>query len=143
MRASSTYGGDNSVYSAHRLFDLSVTEDTCVDYWLLPDRSLGTVAIDFHKTELISRLMLLNTRNSGYLDRAARDIEVVLFKDEEAVIRKVVSMRPHPAWTEIDLGASLPASRLELRVLSFEGTGGGLNEVQIFRSDSRLGRTER
>lgn len=135
VTTSADYLGEKSPFTGANLFDDSVTEDSCADYWLLPTRTLGSVDVKFQKIEPISRLMILNTRNGGYLDRATDRIDVKLLKSGAVVSDSQLAMRPYPYWTSIDLDKPVQADGLQVSVLSFFGRGGGLNEIKIFRSD--------
>lgn len=117
------------------LFDNSVTEDTCSDYWLLPKGKLGSVDARFSKVESISQLMILNTGHSKYLDRESKDIEVKLLKSGATVEDRKVTMNSYPHWTSIDLGKPVDADELQVDILSYVGRGAGLHEIKIFRAE--------
>lgn len=133
--ASSTYGGENSCFSKDNLFDLSVTEDSCIDYWLLPDHELGSLRMTLSKVESISSLMILNTRNGNYIDRSTRGIKVTFMDSDGAVVERFVTMRPYPYWTVINYDGPVNVKRILLDIVSFEGLGGGLNEIKIIRAN--------
>src|SRR5579863_1481265 len=134
VTATETFRGKGSVFDSANLFDNSVTEDTCIDYWLLPNWKLGGVRISFSKTEFVSGLMLLKTQNSIYLDRATRDIEVRLLESGAVVEKRQLTMSPYPYWTAVKFDRPVKANHLDVDVLSFYGRGGGLNEIKIFRA---------
>lgn len=127
--------GEKSPFNGANLFDNSVTEDSCADYWLLPTRTLGSVDVKFQKIEPVSSLMILNTRNGGYIDRAADRIDVKLLKSGAVMSDRQLAMQPYPYWTSIDLDEPVQADELQVSILSFFGRGGGLNEIKIFRPD--------
>ena len=133
VTASATYQGDQSPYGAAKLFDNSVTEDTCTDYWLLPMRTPGDVDVRFAKVEPVLRVMLLNTQDSDYLDRAADGVEVKLLKAGVVVADKQFTMRSFPAWTSVAWDAPVASDEMRVYILSYLGRGGGLNEIKIFR----------
>lgn len=135
VTTSANYLGDHSAFTGARLFDNSVTEDTCIDFWLLPNWTRGSVDVTFSKVEQVSSLMILNTANSAYLDRATNGIEIELLKAGVVVSEKKLTMKPYPYWTTVDFDAPVSADQLQVNILSYFGHGGGLNEIKIFRAD--------
>lgn len=138
VTTSADFLGEKSPFNGANLFDDSVTEDSCIDYWLLPTRTLGSVDVRFQKIEPVSRLMILNTRNGGYLDRATDRIDVKLLKSGAVVSDRQLAMQPYPYWTSIDLDNPTQADELQVSILSYFGRGGGLNEIKIFRPDESV-----
>lgn len=138
VTTSADFLGEKSPFNGANLFDDSVTEDSCIDYWLLPTRTLGSVDVRFQKIEPVSRLMILNTRNGGYLDRATDRIDVKLLKSGAVVGDRQLAMQPYPYWTSIDLDTPMQADELQVSILSYFGRGGGLNEIKIFRPDESV-----
>lgn len=136
ISASDTYGGANSDYSVYNLFDLSLTEDSCIDYWLLPNNSLGSLALALSKVEPIASVMILNTRNSHFIDRSTGSIVVKFKLRDNVVASQEVSMRPYPYWTFVSLDAPIDADSIEIDVTSFNGLGSGLNEIKILRAEA-------
>lgn len=135
VSTSGNFLGANSPFDGAKLFDNSVTEDTCGDYWLLPNWSRGSVTVTFSKLEPVSSLMILNTRNAGYRDRASKGIEASLLKGGTVVATQKLQMKPYPYWTTVQFPAPVEADQLRIDVLSYLGRGGGLNEIKIFRPD--------
>jgi hypothetical protein len=134
VTATGTYDGDGSAFNSSKLFDNSVTEDTCIDYWLLPQHRLGGVDMKFSTTELVSKVMILNTGNGGFLDSAAKRIEVTFSASGKVMDDRQIAMRPYPYWTAVELDKPIGADHLDVKILSFYGRGGGLNEIKIFRA---------
>lgn len=130
--ASESYGGGDSEYSPRNLFDNSVMEDSCTDFWLLPDSKQGIVKIFLNQPESISRILILNTRNGGHIDRSASDV-IVRLKSNDLVVQRETTLRAYPFWTAIELDEEVVADSIEINVVSYNGLGGGLNEVKIFR----------
>ena len=73
---------------ASNLDDFSVTEDICLDYWLLPDKQIGEVSLKFKKKELVKKILILNTNNSKFIDRATDEIAINLFYQNKLKKRK-------------------------------------------------------
>jgi hypothetical protein len=139
VSTSGDFLGPNSPFDGAKLFDNSVTEDTCGDYWLLPNWSRGSVTVTFSKSEPVSSVMILNTRNATYRDRATKGIEASLLKDGTVVVTQKLEVKPYPYWTTVQFSAPVEADQLRIDVLSYLGRGGGLNEIKIFRPDEGHG----
>ena len=134
VTASATLGDPDEEFTAAGLFDSSVTEDVCVDYWLLPDRRTGYVEVTLKETEPIARVLILNTQNGGYsLDRAADLTRIDLLVRGETVESRETRLRRYPDWTEFEFGEAVRADALRVTIASFWGKGGGLNEIKILR----------
>ena len=134
VTASATLGDPDDEFAASGLFDSSVTEDSCVDYWLLPDHLTGHVEATLQGPEPVTRVLVLNTQNGGYsLDRAADLTRVDLLVRGEIVASRELRLRRYPDWTEFDFGETVRADALRVTVASFLGKGGGLNEIKILR----------
>ncbi len=121
-------------YAPENIDDFSVTEDTCSDYWLLPDGKTGHVDIRFSKMESVTKILVLNTRNAGYMNHgtAAVTIELIRNGSIERTIKKELKKYPH--WTEITVDTPVNSDSLRINILSFYGNGGGINEVKVVRS---------
>jgi hypothetical protein len=130
--ASETYGGSDLKYSPRNLFDNSVMEDSCADFWLLPDKKNGFVNISLNQSESISKILILNTQNGVYLDRSAGDV-IVKLKSNDFFVEHKITLRPYPFWTVIELDEDVVVDAIEINVISYNGLGGGLNEVKLFR----------
>jgi hypothetical protein len=138
VSASATYAQGASVFLPESVLDMSLTEDTCIDYWLLPDASAGTLRLDLTREELLAEVLLLNTHNGPYLDRAAVQVKVRLYREGREVDSREVEMRLHPSWTRMTYEPAVRADRVDVDVLTYRGVGGGLNEVILFRPASLL-----
>ena len=133
IRASATYVDGIGSYEAHNLLDRSVTEDTCIDYWLLPDGVGGAIEIGLRSPERVREVSLLNTRNGKYLDRSTNSVKLRLKYNGSSVAEKLVEMKSHPFWTKVIFPEGVNVDSIEIEVMSFSGLGGGLNEVVITR----------
>jgi hypothetical protein len=135
VSTSGNYLGADSPFNGAKLFDNSVTEDTCGDYWLLPNWSRGSVTVTFSKLEPVSSVMILNTRNANYRDRATNGIQASLLKGGAVAATQKLEVKPYPYWTTLRFSTPVEADQLRIEVLSYLGRGGGLNEIKIFRPD--------
>lgn len=134
VTATATLDGPEGEFTAANLFDSSVMEDSCVDYWLLPERRTGYVDVTLRGVEPVARVLILNTQNGGYaLDRAADLTRVDLFVGGEIVASRAMRLRMYPDWTEFEFGGAARADAVGVAVASFWGKGGGLNEIKILR----------
>jgi hypothetical protein len=132
VTASATH--EDAEFEAANLFDGSVTEDSCIDYWLLPDGQPGEVEVKLGGLEAIARVLILNTQNGGYaLDRAADLTRVDLLVHGEVLASQEARLRYYPDWTVFEFGGAARADALRVTVATFWGKGGGLNEIKIFR----------
>ena len=133
--ATKTYEMDpNLSFSPLHLFDSSLTEDSCIDYWLLPDKSYGSIHIKLENTELIDGLMILNTRNSSFMDRSTTLIKVRVVNDRTETAKEI-NIKPYPFWSTVAFSTPINASEIILDIEGFKGRGGGLNEIKILRYD--------
>lgn len=133
--ATATYGGVDSIYSKNNLFDNSLTEDACVDYWLLPDNEVGTLSMLLSASEKISALMILNTRNGNHVDRSSNKVKIVFRLKNKVLKSDEIYLRPYPYWTNLEFAELLEVDKIDIEVLSFNGLGGGLNEIKILRKN--------
>lgn len=131
---SGTHGGVKDGFNKESLFDQSFSEEACVDYWLLPDKTLGSIFLDLSKQESISSLMILNTQNSHYLDRASREVSIKLYNQNKLSLERRLNLNLFPSWTNIEFEKPIEADRIEIAILSYYGLGAGLNEIKIYRS---------
>lgn len=118
-------------YAPAHLDDLGVTEDTCTDFWLLPDRTLGSVHATFEGPATVREVLLLNTRNGKELDRGTGRVRVVLLHAGAEVFAREGEMAPHPRWTRFQLPSPVIADALRVDIQSYVGRGGGLNEIKV------------
>ena len=121
-------------FRAANLDDFSVTEDTCFDYWLLPDGEVGQVSLLFQKEELVKKVLILNTKNSNITDRSTNEIEIKLLQKKKLKKKNKIKLQSYPYWTEIILDKPIKADEITVEILSFYGNGAGLNEIKVFRA---------
>lgn len=121
-------------FIANKLNDYSLTEDACVDGWLLPRGELGAVTIEFITEENVSEIIILNTGMGPELSRASKDVMITLYRKNKPVFSKKLQLFRHPKPTHVKLETPYQADKLKIEILSFEGESGGLNEVKVFRS---------
>lgn len=131
IKSSSSY---NDEFKSSNVNDFSVTEDTCVDYWMLPDHQLGNIVIKFKKEELVKRILILNTQNSNLFDRSTNEIEVNLFNMNSIIKSYKIKVNPYPYWTEVILKKPINSEYIKINILSYKGKGAGLNEIKVFKN---------
>lgn len=133
ISASARYPSETNLYAENNLDDNSVTEDSCIDYWLAPDGQLDDLHITFNAAEPVRKLLILNTKNGRYLDRATKNIKFSLYNKEKLVFTKELLLNHHPRWTEFVFDRPYISDSMRIKILSFEGLGAGLNEIKIIR----------
>ena len=133
ISTSSVYPSEHDMFSGKKLDDKSVTEDSCVDYWLAGDGKPGAVDIMFHSDERVSKILILNTHNGKDLDRATKSLKIYLYLSGKIVAAKELNINLHPRWTEYILERPCIADAMRIEVLSYYGRGAGLNEIKAFR----------
>ena len=109
------------------------TFQSCQDYWLLPERATGTLTISFRETRPVKSIAILNTRNGVAGDRASDRVRISLIGDGRVVATTTIGLNRFPRWTNVEFGTAVNGvNSLTLEVLSYFGTGGGLNEVKVY-----------
>jgi hypothetical protein len=130
IEASSSYSHE---YGPESVDDFSVTEDSCLDFWLLPDNQSGYIHIKLHSLEPIKKILLLNTGNASFVDRGSSRLEIIYFANERVVKKMEVDIKPYPKWTTVLIDKPVLSDAIRISVLSWTGNGGGINEVKVFR----------
>jgi hypothetical protein len=123
----------SNLYSVKNVDDYSVTEDSCTDYWLLPNGQLGYLNIEFTAEERVKKVLILNTNDGPIFYRGTDRIKLTLFNKKNSVASRELKLKPHPEWTEAVLDHPTVADSLTIEILSFEDNGAGLNEIKIIR----------
>jgi hypothetical protein len=114
------------------------TFETCADYWLLPEHSLGTLTISFRKPSSVKSVAILNTANGFVGDRATDRIRLLLLQEGQIVATKETGLNRFPRWTNIEFDTSdRTVNSMQIEILSYFGTGGGLNEVKVYTDQVR------
>ena len=137
ISASGQYSKD---YGPEHVYDCNVLEfsnvfsdETCIDYWLLPDASTGFITLEFASSR-VGSVSILNTRNGNYGDRATERVRIITFRDETVLDQHELTLNPYPYWTDYKLPEPVdPADGVRIEILSFIGRGAGLNEIKIYR----------
>ena len=131
--ASVRYPSETNLFSELNLNDNSVTEDSCVDYWLTPDGQVGDLLITFNDSEPVKKLLMLNTANGKDLNRATKKLRFSLYNKEHNVFTGELELNHHPKWTEYVFDRPYLADSIKIQIISFEGFGAGLNEVKVIK----------
>lgn len=140
---------NKKLYSPKNLDDHSVTEDSCIDYWLAPHNTRPSLLIDFDKPETVGSLKVLNThyrdqfdhvlsfkpktRYTEAFDWATQEIKVELLYQGSVQHTEYLTLAPYPYWTTLTLQSPVLADSARFNILSFIGPGAGLNEVKFYR----------
>jgi hypothetical protein len=123
----------SDLYSVKNVDDFSVTEDSCTDYWLLPNGQLGYLNIEFTAEERVKKVLILNTKEGSIFYRGTDRIKFTLFNKKNMVASGELKLKRHPEWTEALFDNPIVADSLTIEILSFEDNGAGLNEIKIIR----------
>jgi hypothetical protein len=123
----------SDLYRVKNLDDYSVIEDSCTDYWLLPNGQLGYVNIEFTAEERVKKVLVLNTKDGSNFYRGTDRIKFTLFNKKNSVASGELKLKHHPEWTEAVFDTPVVADSLTIEILSFEDNGAGLNEIKIIR----------
>jgi hypothetical protein len=101
--------------------------------WCLPDGTLGTIDLKFHRKRRVDAVWITNGHNRHYLDRAIRKARLVLYDGARAIERHDIELpgiEPLHTRRRIELTGQR-GTRLRLEVLSFAGSGSALAELSI------------
>lgn len=125
--------GEKPGFEAAALDDRSVVE-TCNDNWLLPQLRLGNVTLRFEAVSPIKTVMILNTRRDPDGGKVGSGwIRLSMLHEDKVVHQQEFALMPFPFWSVIRLEEAVAGDAIKIDVLSFEGWGGGLNEVKVYR----------
>ena len=120
-------------HGAAALDDGSVLE-TCKDNWLLPEGALGSVTARFSEVSPVRTLAILNTRQGSNNQRVGTGaVRVSIWRGDKSIRTIEFPLQPFPYWTFHRLDAAEEADAIAIEILSFQGTGGGLNEIKVYR----------
>ncbi len=128
---------NDSINSLKNLNDCSVTEDSCIDYWLLPDNQLGSFKVIYTNHYFVNKIMILNTNNSKNFNRSTSRIAFSLIKNGKVVFYGRKNLLLYPYWTTIEIPSYLSDSII-IDILGFKGIGAGLNEIKLFHSNNNF-----
>ena len=135
--ASAIYDGN---FPASNIIDGDTGEywpNTPTGYWLLPGGTTGWAQVDLGSEVLIGKIRWLNTHNAGYMDRAAINYHIGVSTDGTnfgTITSGTMSFTGTPAFQEYELPAPLVARYVRFFVESYYSSGGGLNELEVYRS---------
>jgi hypothetical protein len=118
--------------SANRVVD-GIVFETCPDAWQLQDGEQGgEITLELESAQEIAAIEILNTRGGPRGDRATKAVRVMGYNRGELVIDRSMPLPRFPYWADIALpDACGPIDRVTVRITSFAGAGGGLNEIRL------------
>jgi hypothetical protein len=118
--ASASHGVDNLAF------------ESCADAWLPPDGQIGEITVELATAQAIAAIEILNTRGGVEGNRASKTIRVMAYQGDDMIMDKEAGMLRFPYATDVAVPESVgPIDRLVLRVESYAGVGGGLNEIRL------------
>jgi hypothetical protein len=125
-------GPSDGITSPRAVDDRSIFE-SCQDYWLLPKGELGTLTITFKSPAAVKSVAILNTNNATFDERAADRVRLSLMDSDRTIATREMALNRFPQWTIVELTPSPQiATSLKIEILSFIGSGGGINEVKVY-----------
>jgi hypothetical protein len=131
VHASSALQEGTASTSASHVTD-SLVYESCSDAWLLPDRKLGEITMDLADAEAIGVIEVLNTRGGPQGNRAGKTASVLVYKGGNLMFDKEVRLLRFPYWTEIIVPDTISSiDSVVVRMESYAGVGGGLNEIRL------------
>jgi hypothetical protein len=129
--ASSVLEDDTVAASASHVADGLVFESGS-DAWLLPDGKLGEITLELPDAQAIGAMEILNTRGGRRGNRASKTASVLAYESGNLVFDKEVRLLRFPYWTEIVVPDTISSiDSIVVRVESYAGVGGGLNEIRL------------
>jgi hypothetical protein len=133
--ASQTYG---PLYGATNVIDEDTNEDGSRSYWILPNSTTGWVEVDLGSSIGITDILWANTHNQSNFDRATTDYEIAVsetgsFSGEETIVDSGTgSLEADLVFHSASLSTPVSGRYIRFYVDGYFGSGGGLNELQIF-----------
>ena len=129
--ASSEFSSNGATASANRVADGLVFE-ACLDAWLLPDGQTGEITIELEGKQAISSVEILNTRGGTLMNRATKDARVIAYQDGAVIMDQRIRTLRFPFWSQLAIPETVSSiDKLVVRVESYAGVGGGLNEIRL------------
>lgn len=112
--------------------DNAVFEE-CRSFWLLPKNQGGELDIAFVKPSRLRRIGILNTKNGSLHNAAANHVVVSIRNGADILATHVLTVNRYPKWTYVTFpDFHKEADGMTIRIISWHGEGGGLNEVKAF-----------
>jgi hypothetical protein len=131
--ASSVLKAGTVTASASHVADGLVFE-SCSDAWLLPDGKLGEITMELADAQAIGAIEILNTRGGWRGNRAGKTAEVLAYESGNLVFDEEVRLLRFPYRTEIVVPDTIRSiDSVVVRIESYAGIGGGLNEIRLRR----------
>lgn len=107
--------------------------DDCRNSWLLPKNQGGELDIVFAKPSPLRRVGILNTKNSLPHNAAAHRVSVSIRNGADILATRTLTVNQYPKWTYVTFpDLHKEADGMTIRIISWHGEGGGLNEVKAF-----------
>jgi hypothetical protein len=112
--------------------------ETCPDAWQLEGGEQGgEITLELENAQEIAAIEILNTRGGPASDRATKDLRVIAYNHSETVMDRSMPIPRFPYWAQMPLpDAAGPIDRVTVRIESFTGAGGGLNEIRLRKGNA-------
>jgi hypothetical protein len=106
--------------------------ESCPDAWLLPDGALGEITLELDQAQPLAAIEILNTRGGATGNRATKIARITAYQAGIPVADQTMRIPRFPYWERIAIPDTVAAiDRVVVRVESFAGVGGGLNEIRL------------
>lgn len=132
MEADLIEASASAAYSEEFDAQMAIDGDPATE-WCLPDGTLGTLDLKFHRKRRVDAVWITNGHNRHYMDRAIRKAKLVLYDGGRAVERHEIELpgiEPLHTRRRIELTGQR-GTRLRLEVLEFAGSGSALAELSV------------
>jgi len=133
----------NPLFTAENTVDGNTSEESEFDYsmWLTEDGTTGWVELDFGEVVGILGVRWANTHNRTFLNRSTADYRI-LASTTRAFATEGEEIETGTGTLETDLvfhsatpAAPIAARYLRIYVISYDGLGGGINEIEVYGLD--------
>ena len=108
------------------------------NYWLGPDKKVGSFTLDLGCETRVSMVEIVNTHNAQYKDRSTKEFKVLVSKNEngswDEVVHKTLEdsrFLPDPLPLKKFSFAEHIIKYVKFEILSFYGNGGGLQYFHV------------
>lgn len=115
------------------IFEKSSYGKTIFDYWVLPDNTLGSIKFNFYDKEELECVKVLNTTNGHFAEKSTKEISLKVFSEKKLIYSITKILNKYPVWTNLDFPKLQGVTSVTIDILSYEGSGAGLNEVKFYR----------
>jgi hypothetical protein len=110
-----------------------VVDGVLATEWLLPDGKLGWLELNLPKQRAVHDVVLRNSHNRHFLDRATRRARVTLFDGQKQLASSEIAfakLEEKSAPVRVNFGGQR-GNRIRIEILEHFGLGAGLAEIEL------------